>query len=418
MTSSGRTLERIEVIDVLRGFTLFGIVLAHMVDQYYAGLPPEHAGSFASTNLADGMARAFTEVFISGKFYMIFAFLFGLSFHLQLSRSSNRSSFLLRFSWRLAVLFMIGLVHHLHFRGDILTIYAMLGFGLLLLYRLPDRYLLIAGIVLLLNVPSVVVRGIDVLVPDGALAVSPAADQTVLLKYFDTLKSGAYVDILRANFFEFGTKMRFQFSSGRIYITFGLFLLGLCVGRRRVFEDLPSHLPSIRRLLKLSARVLLGCVLCALAGVGGAALFEISITEQALRLIGGMAIDLFSAALAAFYVAGVIVLFQQERWRGRLMNFHAVGRMGLTTYLMQTVCGALILFGIGWGLLAEMGASLLLAIAVAVFAIQIVFSEFWLKHFDYGIVEWLWRSLTYLKRQPLKKRQYGPSRVTDAAYGA
>jgi uncharacterized protein len=82
----------------------------------------------------------FIGIFISGKFFMIFSFLFGMSFFIQLDKSDGSPAFLFRFAWRLIVLFIIGLVHHLHYRGDILTIYAVLGFGLLLCHKLPDKF--------------------------------------------------------------------------------------------------------------------------------------------------------------------------------------------------------------------------------------------------------------------------------------
>lgn len=132
--------ERIEVIDVLRGFTLLGIILVHFTEQYYAGQPPKVHENYGAHNLADMIVLGFIGIFISGKFFMIFSFLFGMSFFIQLDKSDDSPAFLFRFAWRLIVLFIIGLVHHLHYRGDILTIYAVLGFGLLLCHKLPDKF--------------------------------------------------------------------------------------------------------------------------------------------------------------------------------------------------------------------------------------------------------------------------------------
>ena len=86
------------------------------------------------------------------------------------------------------------------------------------------------------------------------------------------------------------------------------------------------------------------------------------------------------------------------------MHFYAIGRMGLTTYLGQTVFGVLIFFSIGFGLLGEIGAALAVGLSIGLFIIQILFSKFWLAHFEYGIFEWLWRSLTYFKIQPIKRK--------------
>lgn len=222
--------DRIVIIDVLRGFALLGIIIVHFTEQYYAGQAPDAQGTFGAKNLADQIVQGFSGAFVQGKFFMIFSFLFGLSFFIQLDKSSGSPSFLLRFAWRLVVLFAMGFLHHLHYRGDILTIYAVLGFGLLLCYRLPDKALLIVALLLVFNIPSLGVR-LYQSVFTSAESNPFSSDQKERQLYFDTLKSGTYLNILKANLHEFFFKFNFQVVSGRIYITFGLFLLGIYSGR-------------------------------------------------------------------------------------------------------------------------------------------------------------------------------------------
>lgn len=93
-------------------------------------MPPKIHEGFTNHNLADNIVSGIIRFFVSGKFYMIFSFLFGLSFSIQLRRNDNERSFILRFIWRILILFAIGFVHHLHYRGDILTIYAVLALSL------------------------------------------------------------------------------------------------------------------------------------------------------------------------------------------------------------------------------------------------------------------------------------------------
>ncbi len=395
--------DRIDVIDVLRGFTLLGIILVHMSEQYYAGQAPEQYAAFASKGLIDNIVSGFIGIFVQGKFYMIFSFLFGLSFYLQLSKSDGSIGFLTRFFWRLLILFGIGFIHHLHYRGDILTIYATLGIGLLLTYRLPDKYLLVMALLLVLNVPSLLVRLSDVIwAPAKSGNPFMNADQNSLLAYYNTLKSGTYVDILKANYYEFSSKTNFQIESGRVYITMGLFLLGLYAGRKTIFADIESKKPFFKKLLRTSLWTVLGCVLFSAAFFGGAQARGIKLSESLQWMVGGEVYDVFNAAFATIYTSGVILLFQKEKWKPRLMHFYAVGRMGLTTYLVQTMFGAFIFFSFGFGLLGEIGASIAVVIAIALFIVQIQFSKFWLTHFHFGLFEWLWRSLTYLKIQPMR----------------
>lgn len=400
------TQSRIEIIDILRGFTLLGIIIVHFSEQYYAGAHPKSHANFNVHFLGDEIIMGFIGVLISGKFFMIFSFLFGLSFFLQLSKNDATVSFFFRFFWRLVILGVIGFLHHLHYRGDILTIYAMLGVGLLVAYKLPDKLLLIVALVLVINIPSVIVRSIE--------ALQPVAEQESIEAkfggsneeneiYYATVKAGSYVEVLKANLGEFGFKHKFQVASGRIYITLGLFLLGLYMGRRRVFERWVENLPSFKKFLKQSLWVILGLVVFSVFFFGGAEGLGIKMPEIVVWLVGGFVFDVFNLALAVIYVTGIILLFQKEKWKSRLMNFYEVGRMGLTTYLMQTLFGILIFFGIGFGLLGEIGALASVGIGIALFIVQVYFSKWWLARFRYGIFEWLWRCATYLKWQPFMR---------------
>jgi uncharacterized protein len=387
---------RIDVIDVLRGFTLLGIALVHFTEQYYAGPPPKIHENMMIHALADGIVSGFIGIFITGKFFMIFSFLFGFSFFIQLSKSDGSPGFIFRFAWRLIVLFAIGFIHHLHYRGDILTIYAMLGFGLLLAYRLPDKILLWLALVLVFNVPTVIARMVPIITQTTNDALFPG-DQAALETYFNTFKSGSYSEILRANFYEFESKMNFQIVFGRIYITMGLFLLGLYAGRNNFFGD--GRLQ--KKIMTAALWALLGCVVITVFIFGALQMSGIEITQSIGFLVGGTAYDVFNTCLSCIYVCFIISLFQKKGWRKRLMIFYSAGRMGLTTYLMQALIGVMIFSGIGLGLLGDIGAALCALIGITAFAIQIAFSNFWLSKFQYGPVEWLWRSLTYLKVQPL-----------------
>jgi uncharacterized protein len=378
-----------------------------MIEQYYAGPAPKGIGD--NQSIADGITSGFGFIFIMGKFFMIFSFLFGLSFQIQFSKSNGDTNFLLRFTWRLLLLFAIGFLHHLHYRGDILTIYAVLGLALLLFYRLPDKALLIMSLMLILNIPALATRSVQIFFPSSDSIFNQ--DQAVLQTYFDTIKSGSYFNILKANLAEFDGKMEFQLSSGRLYITLGLFLLGIYAGRKRFFDTLPQHLPFVRSAVKYSLWAIGGCFLFGVAFFAGAQALQIKLNDQANWAVGGFLYDIFNASLATLYVAGIIFLFQKEKWQTRLMILYPVGRMGLTTYLMQAMFGTLIFFSYGLGLAFELGAfySMLLGLLIIIF--QIAFAHVWFSYFNYGPVEWIWRNLTYFKIYPLRVNK--PQPVTN-----
>ena len=132
------------------------------------------------------------------------------------------------------------------------------------------------------------------------------------------------------------------------------------------------------------------------------------LSEDANMLAGLTIFDILGIFQATIYVTGFVLLFQKDKWRRRLMQFYDAGRMGLTTYLMQAFFGVLIFSTIGLGLLGEIGAAVSFVIAVVIFIIQALIGKFWMKYFYYGPVEWLWRSLTSFKMQPLIKARSNP----------
>lgn len=398
--------SRIEIIDILRGFSLFGIILVHFTEQYYAGQAPASIGSIGQHSIADNIIQGIIFLLISGKFFMIFSFLFGLSFAIQINGKSN--TFLIRYFWRIVLLFGIGFLHHVNYRGDILTIYAVLGVGMILLARVPKKILWILVWILVLDFPAVVTRSVEAIqapVEQGPNRIPPPeevakakADSINLETYYKTVKSGSYNEVLKANLDEFKFKMEFQVMSGRIYITFGLFLLGVLAGRARFFETFHEKIPTLRRLRKVAWFTLVGCIV---AAVGLGALQNI--VPQILWPIGGLIYDIFNAALAFIYIITLLILFQQDKWKSRLMHLNAVGRMGLTTYLTQTILGTALFFGWGFGLLNVLPVWATALIAIAIYFGQMKFSDWWLNKYHYGIFEWIWRCATYGRLFPLRK---------------
>ncbi|WP_077919260.1 DUF418 domain-containing protein [Spirosoma sp. 209] len=398
---------RIQVVDALRGFALLGILIAHVSVWFDGGPLPGSVYQINSQGAANMVAQTFVGIFISGKFYTFFSFLFGLSFALMLTRSTDSDgTFLRRFAWRLLILGAIGFLHHLHWRGDILSIYAMLGFGMLLFRNVPTRWVLVAAILLVLNVPAQIRNNYNqFMAPQPTKAQNEQRqkeDEKLVEANYKVIKQGTYAEVVRVNLSEFKTKMQFQFESGRIYITLGFFLLGLYAGRRRLFQQLGEYRPFFRRLTKYTGLLVLGIILLFVA-----AILTIGPNNQppkVIEVIFGFLFDLGNAALTVFYISGLTLLFQQLSWQRVVSPLAAVGKMALTNYILQSVIGTLLFYGYGLGLIGEIGTAMVLLLTIPVFLAQVLFSQFWLSRFHYGPLEWLWRSLTYLKPQPMQAR--------------
>ena len=399
--------ERILVIDGLRGFSLLGIVLAHISGWFVAGGIPTAVWQKYQNDVGSTIANYFGGIFIDGKFYTLFSFLFGLSFAIQLlQRKDNDPKFIPRFAWRLVILFIIGFIHHVHWKGDILGIYAVLGFFMLLFHRASNKILWIGIVFFILNFPVMIRDGIKNFQPkekpktEKEQKVEQAKYEKETEKTYNILKKGSYSEVIVQNFKDFKYKADFQFDSGRIYITLGFFLLGLWVGRGKFFEPFEDNKSIFKK-------VMWWCI--------GANVFIIAffLTLQFgnyfdkfpswFNIIFNLLFTIHSVAMTILYVVGVSLLLNLKSMQNVLSNLSSVGKMGLTNYLMQSIIGVILFYGIGFGLMGEFNAGWCYLIGIAIFILQIIFSKWWLSNFIYGPMEWLWRSATYLRWQAMKR---------------
>jgi len=411
--------DRIHLVDALRGFSLLGIVLVHFAEQYLGFLPPADHREYSQHGALDKVLEGLVFIFIRGKGFALFSFMFGLSYALQMQRAERRDptrDFRPRFAWRLAILFGIGVLHRLLYSGDILTIYALLGLPLLLFYRVPDRWLWIVALVLMLGAPRVVMRFSARPSPADLQARQAELEQQAA-RHYEVLRTGSFPELAHRNAWEtlpFG--LEFQFGAfARGYQSFGYFILGMWAGRRRLFEAVAPKIPFIRRAFRWTLACTLG-----LPVIGGALFFLANRGAGAggssgrqpnaipdftsWPMIAGLgAYDLWNFVMTACYVTLFVLLYVRPRWRRWLERFAPIGRMALTAYVAQTIAGALMFFGIGLGLLGTVGNSATLPVALALFTIEIVACRWWLRHFHYGPLEWVWRSATLRRAQPFSR---------------
>jgi uncharacterized protein len=406
---SGSGSPRIVTVDALRGFALLGILLAHMIYWYTAGpLPQEIFQRY--NDIGTGIVSGINEILISGKFFAFFSFLFGLSFYLQMQTMEKRQdNFVARYAWRIAILGIIGLCHHAFWQGDILSIYAPLGFLLLPLRKMNNRWVLILGILFAVNLPGKIIQVIEILSaapPPAPPANTPPVDFDAEGKaYFEVIKNADLTGLWKYNMARLSTKFRFQLESGRIFITFGFFLLGMYTGRRRWFET-PDHSRSIfKKICRKSGWLVLGTLLTGLGIIAVNFIFKMQWENH--RIIGfffSILVDINSACLVIFYVSGLTLLMYRQRWQKLLFPMASVGKLALTCYLGQTLLGLLVFYGIGFGLIGQTSPAFNWLIGIIFFLIQMQLGRLWLRYFSYGPIEWLWRSLTFFTWYPLRRK--------------
>jgi uncharacterized protein len=394
--------ERIIVVDALRGFALLGILLAHMIYWYTAGPLP---GSLFSkySDVGSGTISVVNELLISGKFFAFFSFLFGLSFYLQMQSMEKRNdNFVLRYGWRIAILGIIGLIHHAFWQGDILSIYAPLGFILLPLRKLSNKWILILGILFAVNLPGLIIQIIDFVqhppTPPPANQ-PPQFDQDAEGRlYYWIAKVAELPELWRYNLARLSTKFQFQLESGRIFITFGFFLLGMYTGRKRWFETPEETRGTWKKICRRSGWLALGTLIIAVLIFVANEVFKLGWQQnRSVGIVFGVIQNTNSAALVCFYISGLTLLMYRVRWQKLLFPLASVGKLALTCYLGQTFFGLILFYHLGFALIGETAPWLNWLIGIAYFLLQVILSRLWLKSFYYGPLEWLWRSLTFFK---------------------
>lgn len=415
--------ERLPLLDALRGFAIGGVFLSNLLMWHSGGflMPPERMQEVMSSPV--NMAVGFTfSVLVMGRFVSILTFMFGLGFMVQAGRAEERGESAGRLhARRLFAMLLIGLAHmSALWYGDFLHTYAVLGLALLLFRRLSPRALLVWGLALVLVgqplVDAAVRLGPSLWTSPEALAAQAEAEgpsrEAWRAATFASISGGSFLTQVRTNLAVY----RHQFLQWHVlgfYVgTLGKYLLGAWAARVGLLHDVPRHRRALRRLLAggLALGVLAfasGMVFRYLARGGklpqGSALLMMA--RHYLQELGAVGV-------AALYVAAFALLFQRPRL-GRALNLLApAGRMALTNYLGQSVFYVLIFTGVGLGLLGKLGPPACTAIVVGLYSLQILASHLWLSRFRFGPAEWVWRSLTYGKAQPMRREAQAIPRET------
>jgi uncharacterized protein len=300
-------------------------------------------------------------------------------------------------------LLVIGLLHaYLLWSGDILSVYAVMGFVLILFRKKTDSALLKWAFALL-AIPILTYLLLYILfvafVPPGAIAKLDAAQIDFWMDTVRKVPQSSYLQIITSyNLNMIAGRYASLILEMRLPKLLAMFLLGSYAYRRGFFQNLSSHWPLIRRVLVYG--LILGVVgNVAFAALAGA---EAVFPPSPAGIVGVITYAFGVPALALGLIALVATLWQKAAWRSLLAWLAPVGRMALTNYLLQTVICVFIFYGYGFGQFGKVGATKATLIALAIFLSQIFVSALWLKYFAYGPMEWIWRQLTYRRRLGLR----------------
>jgi len=402
--------NRIETLDVLRGLAILGILVVNM-QIFYQPLTTMLLGPQGHESLLDKIAEVVIKFFFEGKFYVIFSFLFGYGFFLFINKGGDDATNPLPlFRRRIFFLLLFGIGHLvLLWGGDILIIYALFGFLLILFRKVSDRGLLRWAIAFAL-IPVVLtalfagLMQLIMSVPEAAqqtqagVEQSMAQTQALYQRAVEAYSAGSYIDVMNIRIAEYT-----NLTIGALFffypVVLTMFLLGFLAARRGILKNIAENVGLLKKVAIWGFAV--GAPLATLyaytySKVSPMEMNWLAITASFSSIFGGI-------FLGMFYVSSLALLLNKGVLAFCKKQLAPVGRMALTNYLLQSIICTTLFYGYGFGLFGKITVWQGLLLSFVIFGLQIPFSRWWLSKFKFGPFEWLWRSLTYWKLQPFKK---------------
>ncbi len=399
---SSKAINRIYYLDALRGIAVFFIFTANIT--YLSGyffLGNKKAFSWANSEF-DDLFQVILQTLTDGKFYTIFSLLFGIGLTIQYENLKKRGLpfkpfFRRRMFW---LLFIGGLHLCLIWMGDILTLYAVLGFLLLNFVETKNKKLLQWAVFLIL-LPILNTIIIHFLNLDYTLYFFKANE--TLCNYFQIptskfrnikitdlqseFENQNLITFFTTNISNTFIRIGFILAEGRPFKVLGIFLIGIWSGRQIIHHDLLNNTALLKKI--------------AFYGIVFGLSFSILRTFLEITSDRSNYYDLYITIAYAFgtvplglgYAASLAILYHNRstifKW------FEPVGKMALTNYIMQSTLSIVIFYGIGFGFAGKFGFTFLILYCIIFFAFQIIISSLWLRKFKMGPLEWVWRKLTY-----------------------
>lgn len=393
--------ERIQLLDQLRGLSLFGILLVNII--FMAQPFVAVARDIVPMSGLDRAARAFIHLFAHAKFISMFSLLFGMGLHILGQRFESRERPFLRVAARrYLALLLIGVAHGtLIWCGDILSAYALLAFLLLPFRKRRPKTLLIwiaalGGLLFIMTAASAIVSSAS-----GGAAGEPAPGVLAakLAQVSAAYTSANYLEVTAQRARDFLLVLGVNLAAAPLILS--MFLWGLYLARQGWLSDPDRHAAKLRKLLVVGLALgVPAAIFHTLRGLEGRGAGLMAALDHLATLTAGM-------ALALAYAAGVALLSRAASWRSRLAFLAPVGRMALSNYIAQSLLCTALFYGYGLGLFGQVSYAGGLLISVCVFALQIWFSRWWFERFRFGPLEWLWRAATYLTWPPMRAARPG-----------
>ena len=406
--------ERITSIDVLRGFAVLGILVMNI--QSFSMIGPAYFNPTAYGDLsgANWWVWLFSHLLADQKFMTIFSMLFGAGIVVFTSRAEAKGRRPAGLHYRRMLwLIIFGLLHaHLLWYGDILYSYGMCGLLVYLLRRLRPGWLILIGVAAL-TIPSALQ-----FFSGWSMQFWPEQAMQEQMAFWapDAEQIREELDAYRGSWWEqMSYRVPFSVMIQTMALFFfvlwragGLMLIGMALFKWGVFSAARSK-AFYGTLVGVAAFAGIPLVLYGVQrNIGSEWSFEYA------RFIGSQ-YNYWASILVSLGWIGLVMLVCQAPGLGAITRpFAAAGRMAFTNYLLQTVICTTIFYGHGFGLYGQVSRVEQILIVLAVWIVQLILSPLWLRYFRFGPMEWLWRSLSYWRRPPMRRRAEPPAALSTA----
>ena len=380
--------SRLSVVDALRGFAIVSIMLLHNIEHFDFYFSP--AGLPAWMVALDKGIWTTLFFLFGGKSYAIFALLFGLTFFIQSDNQEKKGKdFRGRFAWRLLLLLAFAFINSAFYQGDILMTYAVIGFFLIPFAKLSDKAVFCFALLLMFQ-PYEWVNVYNAIQNPDMKMVDPTS-WTYFGKMGDYITGNSLINTWIGNITNGRIAVaHWTWESGRVFQTLSLFMLGMLAGRKGLFNTTPANKQFWTKILIVSAIAFVPLFTIALG-------LETWVASEAIRRPLLTIETLWSnMAFMLVLVSGFVLLFQTNVFHRILNVFSSIGRMSLSNYIIQSILGATIYYGFGFGMYKYTGATYCLLIGISLAILQGLFSAWWMKTHKQGPLETLWHKATWI----------------------
>ena len=391
-SESPKSTNRLQIVDVLRGFALFGILFINVLT--FRG--PGHTW----TGL-DNIVDTWVVILGQGKFVTSFSILFGLSLALQFERVGDKP-YLRSYVRRIAALLMFGVLHFvLLWEGDILMQYVIPGIVLLFFVRRKPRTIALSAAAFYLL--AMAFFSLILIVSASQRANQPPSSEPPLIPLAAYTHS-TYSELVSDRWQALPNFLAEHLISS-VFLLY-TFLTGLYVAKRGILHHPKQHIVLIKRTFRWGLPV--GLVMNVVSILG---LPYRNALALPLQLIWFFCSITGLIVLALGYLSGMILLWLNggARIRQILTPLAAVGRMSLSNYILQTIILTTLFYGYGLGWYDQFTPIQGIIIPIGIYTINLIFSNLWMARFRYGPLEWIWRCITNWKIQPIAKKDYAAS---------